>query len=64
MILLYKSTELGNYNYVDPRAGRFEISRTSVKDYMYSTPSREIIQMQDCKLEDWDDFNLENKDDA
>ena len=57
--------ELGNYNEkLDPRAGKFAISRTTVKNYMFNTPEREVIPLTDCQTDTFTHFELANSADV
>ena len=61
IILLYKSMEKGNFHQtLDPRAGRFAVSRTTVKDYMFGSPERVELQLEEC-LPTADQIWTENK---
>ena len=61
IILLYKGMEPGNYNTkLDPRAGKLAISRTTVRNYMFTEPQREMIPFSECKTDTFAQFELAN----
>ena len=53
--------ELGNYNQkLDPRAGKFAISRTTVENFMFNAPQREVIPLTEFQLDTFTHLELAN----
>ena len=57
--------EPGNYNEsLDPRAGKFVISRTTVRNYMFNAPEREVLPFSECQTDTFTHFELANNADV
>lgn len=65
VVILYKPNERGRkYNEsLDPRAGRFAISRTAVEDFMFDSPLRYEIPVKECPINAFEHLELTNAED-